>query len=92
MHYTHINISALTPFLMNSLERRGTLCRYPWIALPLQTLLLGLCLTFATPLCCALFKQWADIPFTRLEDELQCKLKKMLGPDTPELVYYNKGL
>ncbi|XP_022903380.1 sideroflexin-1 [Onthophagus taurus] len=83
---------ALTPFIMNHLERRGTLCRYPWLNLPMQIALLGLFLTFATPLCCALFKQKAEIPVNRLEEPLRCKVKKMLGVDCPKYVYYNKGL
>ncbi|KRT80200.1 hypothetical protein AMK59_8391, partial [Oryctes borbonicus] len=83
---------ALTPFVMNHLERRGTLCRYPWMNLPTQVALVGLCLTFATPLCCALFRQRARIPFCRLEDDLQCHLATVLDPDIPQYVYYNKGL
>lgn len=77
---------------MNHLERRGTLCRYPWMTLPVQIGLVGLCLTFATPLCCAFFRQRAEMPFGRLEEDLQCKLETLLGESTPKYVYYNKGL
>lgn len=56
---------------MNHLERRGTLCRYPWLQLPLQVGLVGLCLTFATPLACAFFKQQAQISYNKLEPEVK---------------------
>lgn len=56
---------------MNYLERRGTLCRYPWAALPIQLALVGLILTFATPLACACFKQKAEFRYADLECELK---------------------
>ncbi len=34
--------SVLPPFLMDALERRGVLRRYPWISAPLQVVLCGL--------------------------------------------------
>ncbi|XP_017770198.1 PREDICTED: sideroflexin-1, partial [Nicrophorus vespilloides] len=82
----------LTPFVMNHLERRGTLCRYPWATLPIQVALLGVCLTFATPLACAVFKQKAEIRFSDLEPELKEKLEKKLGKDIPYILFFNKGL
>jgi tricarboxylate carrier len=80
----------LIPLVMNSLEMKGTFKRRPWLNAPLQISLLGLILTFATPLCCAIFKQQATIKPTALEPELQQKIKEMANP--PELLYYNKGL
>lgn len=56
---------------MNWMEQRGTLCRYPWLALPTQTGLLGLCLIFATPAGCALFKQCQCMKFEELDCEAQ---------------------
>jgi hypothetical protein len=56
---------------MNTLERRGTLKRMPWANAPLQVLLCGFCLTFATPMCCALFPQKASIAVDDLEPDLQ---------------------
>uniref|UniRef100_A0A336L873 CSON005877 protein n=1 Tax=Culicoides sonorensis TaxID=179676 RepID=A0A336L873_CULSO len=50
------NILLFTPILMNSLEKRNILRKFPWANAPIQTLFCGLCLTFATPLCCALFR------------------------------------
>jgi hypothetical protein len=77
---------------MNHLEKRGTLRRRPWINLPVQMGFVGLCLTFATPLACAFFKQKAQIAYKKLEPELRDSLDKKFGDSPPEYVYYNKGL
>lgn len=66
-----IFIAVLTPLVLDHLEKRGTLCRYPWLALPASLGVVGLCLTFATPLACAFFKQKASLAFSRLEDDLK---------------------
>lgn len=58
---------------MNVLEKRGFLRRFPWANAPIQTLFCGLCLTFATPMCCALFSQRAAIAVDQLEPELQVR-------------------
>ncbi|XP_063703281.1 sideroflexin-1-3 isoform X2 [Culicoides brevitarsis] len=79
-----------TPILMNALEKRNVLKRYPWANAPIQTLFCGFCLTFATPLCCALFSQIASIKVADLEDDLKEKIKKADIKD--DVVYYNKGL
>jgi len=78
------------PFLMDRLEKRGVLARYPLMSAPLQVLLCGLCLTFATPMACALFPQKSSISVSRLEPELRERIQKL--PDAPTVVYYNKGL
>lgn len=80
----------LIPIIMNSLENKGVFKRMPWAAAPLQISLLGVILTFATPLCCAIFEQKASIKPSALEPELQEKIRNMANP--PELLYYNKGL
>jgi len=80
----------LIPIVMNNLEAKGVFKRMPWAAAPLQISLLGVVLTFATPLCCAIFEQKASIKPTSLEPELQEKIRNMANP--PELLYYNKGL
>nr|CAD7447694.1 unnamed protein product [Timema bartmani] len=80
----------LTPIVMNWLEQKKFLIRYRWAAAPIQVGLVGLCLTFATPMCCALFSQKAAIPVSSLEPELQERINKL--PSPPEVVYYNKGL
>ncbi|CAG0914798.1 unnamed protein product [Notodromas monacha] len=59
------------PVVMNHLEKKGVLKRYPWANAPLQIVLCGVVLVFATPLCCALFPQMSSIAVTRLEQELQ---------------------
>ena len=64
--------------------------KYPRISAPLQTLLCGVSLTFATPLCCALFEQKAAISVDRIEKHLKEKVEKE-NPDIKQL-YYNKGL
>ncbi|XP_065289685.1 sideroflexin-3 [Dermacentor albipictus] len=78
------------PIVMNTLERKGVLQRYPWIGAPLQVGLCGLMLVFATPLCCAIFPQKSHIEVSHLEPELQEVIKKL--PNPPTRVYYNKGL
>lgn len=80
----------LPPLVMNHLEKKGTLLRFPWIAAPLQVALCGICLVSATPLCCALFPQKASIAVSSLEPDVQEKLRK--NPDVGDVVYYNKGL
>ncbi|CAG0913381.1 unnamed protein product [Notodromas monacha] len=82
------------PLYMNHLEKKGVLKRRPWISLPLQILLCGLLLTFATPLCCAVFPQKASIAVSELEQsvqtsillqELRLSLEKPL-PERPALI------
>jgi len=80
----------MIPLVMNKLEANGLFKKYPKAAGPLQVVLLGVILTFATPLCCAIFEQKASIKPTSLEPDLQEKIKNMANP--PELLYYNKGL
>ncbi|XP_063460784.1 sideroflexin-1 isoform X3 [Pan paniscus] len=48
---------AIPPFIMNTLEKKAFLKRFPWMSAPIQVGLVGFCLVFATPLCCALFPQ-----------------------------------
>uniref|UniRef100_A0A0R3SW75 Sidoreflexin n=1 Tax=Hymenolepis diminuta TaxID=6216 RepID=A0A0R3SW75_HYMDI len=83
----------IPPFLMDALERRGVLRRYPWISAPLQVALCGVLLTFATPMCCAIFPQISSRSFNKLEKDLQEKIIKERGDKPPpKYVYYNKGL
>eukprot|EP00731_Ephydatia_muelleri_P020367 Em0013g94a len=78
------------PIIMNSLEKKGILKRYPSLNAPLQITLAGICLVFATPLCCAIFPQKSSIPISSLEDEVRESLLRT-HPDI-KTVYYNKGL
>lgn len=75
---------------MNYLDRRQLLRKAKWAAGPIQVLICGVCLTFATPLCCALFAQRVPISVNRLESDVQEQIRSH-DPNL-ETVYYNKGL
>jgi len=78
------------PFIMNRLENKAWMRRMPWLASPIQIGLIGMVLTFATPMCCAIFPQTASMSVSSLEPELQEAIKsKSPGCKT---VYFNKGL
>uniref|UniRef100_A0A672TP83 Sideroflexin-3 n=1 Tax=Strigops habroptila TaxID=2489341 RepID=A0A672TP83_STRHB len=81
---------AIPPVIMNALEKRAFLKRYPYLNAPLQVGLVGFCLVFATPLCCALFPQKSSMPVSRLEPEVQARIREK-DPQM-ETVYFNKGL
>ena len=59
------------PLVMNKLEKTAAFIKNPWLKAPATVLLTGFCLTFSTPLCCALFPQKASIQLNQLEPELQ---------------------
>jgi len=80
----------MIPLIMNKLDARGLFKKYPKANAPLQVFLVGLILTFATPLCCAIFEQKASIAVADIEPHLQDKIKSL--PNPPTLLYYNKGL
>lgn len=80
----------IPPFIMNALEKKAFLKRFPWMSAPIQVGLVGFCLVFATPLCCALFPQKSSMSVTSLEAELQAELRET-RPDLRR-VYFNKGL
>ncbi|XP_023940885.1 sideroflexin-1-3 [Bicyclus anynana] len=80
----------VTPIITNIAINKGVFCRRPRLVVPFQLLLVGLCVTFATPLCCALFEQRASLAVDSLEDELRTKVKSNY-PKVKE-VYFNKGL
>jgi tricarboxylate carrier len=80
----------IPPVVMSRLENTAAFVKNPWLKAPVTVLLTGLCLTFSTPLCCALFPQRASISLQELEPELQSSLKtRFPGTNT---FYYNKGL
>ena len=80
----------IPPVIMNKLEKTATFIKNPWLKAPATVLLTGFCLTFSTPLCCALFPQKATIQMNQLEPELQATLKATYPGKTT--FYYNKGL
>lgn len=83
-------VAVLAPIIMNYLDRRKLLRNAKWAAAPIQVLICGVCLTFATPLCCALFAQRVPISVNQLESDVQEQIRSHdVGLET---VYYNKGL
>uniref|UniRef100_A0A3Q2YKG2 Sidoreflexin n=1 Tax=Hippocampus comes TaxID=109280 RepID=A0A3Q2YKG2_HIPCM len=80
----------IPPIIMNALEKRAFMKRFPILNAPMQVGLVGLCLVFATPLCCALFPQKSSMKVSGLEAELQDKIRQS-NPATT-VVYFNKGL
>ncbi|XP_043912427.1 sideroflexin-3 [Protopterus annectens] len=81
---------AIPPVIMDALEKKAFMKRMPLLNAPIQVGLVGLCLVFATPLCCALFPQKSSMGVSRLETELQAKIQEK-SPHT-NVVYFNKGL
>ncbi|XP_037949304.1 sideroflexin-1-3 [Teleopsis dalmanni] len=81
---------ALTPVLIEALEKRGFLKRFPRASAPIQTLFCGFVLIFATPLGCAFFSQRASINVSSLEADVQEDIKKK--NDKLNEVWFNKGL
>ena len=59
------------PLIMSRLERTAAFIKNPWLKAPVTVLLTGACLTFSTPLCCALFPQKSSIDFKDLEPAAQ---------------------
>lgn len=80
----------LTPIMVNALDKKHWFRSRPWLSGPVQTLMCGFILMFSTPLCCALFPQKSAIAVEDLEPEVREKLRKL--PNSPTVVYYNKGL
>lgn len=80
----------IPPVVMMSLEKTPSFVKNPWLKAPTTVLLTGFCLTFSTPLCCAVFPQRASIEFKELEPALQESLKKKFPGHA--VFYYNKGL
>ena len=86
----HFPGMVMIPLIMNKLDQRGLFKKYPKANAPLQVFLVGLILTFATPLCCAIFEQKASIAVADTEPGIQLKVRSLVNP--PQLLYYNKGL
>ncbi|XP_038677485.1 sideroflexin-3 [Scyliorhinus canicula] len=81
---------AIPPVIMNALEKRAFLKRFPLLSAPIQVGLVGLSLVFANPLCCALFPQKSSMKVSHLESELQTLIQAR-DPGI-DVVYFNKGL
>ncbi|XP_052225534.1 sideroflexin-1-like isoform X2 [Dreissena polymorpha] len=78
------------PILMSWLEEKQFMKARPWLNAPIQVLVVGFFLVFATPFCCALFPQKSSMAVSSLEKDLQEKIKAL--PDPVDRVYFNKGL
>ncbi|KAK6293812.1 hypothetical protein J4Q44_G00361380 [Coregonus suidteri] len=81
---------AIPPVIMNALEKKAFMKRFPVLNAPVQVGLVGLCLVFATPLCCALFPQKSSMAVSSLEPDLQERIRQS-SPHTTT-VFFNKGL
>ncbi|XP_016401019.1 sideroflexin-1-like [Sinocyclocheilus rhinocerous] len=81
---------AIPPVIMNALEKKAFMKRFPVLNAPVQVGLVGFCLVFATPLCCALFPQKSSMKVSSLEPELQESIRQS-NPNITT-VYFNKGL
>jgi len=80
----------LPPLFMEYLEKKPWFAKRRYLSAPIQVVLVGFFLVFATPMCCALFPQRSAISVSSLEPEVQREiLAKRPGV---QVVYYNKGL
>ncbi|KAG5266760.1 hypothetical protein AALO_G00235910 [Alosa alosa] len=81
---------AIPPVIMNALEKKAFMKRFPVLNAPVQVGLVGFCLVFATPLCCALFPQKSSMSVSSLEADVQERIRK----SSPHIstVFFNKGL
>ncbi|CAH2096985.1 unnamed protein product [Euphydryas editha] len=61
----------VTPLITSYATKRGLFCRRPAMVVPFQLFLVGLCVTFATPLCCAIFEQRASLSVDSLDPDLK---------------------
>jgi len=80
----------IPPIVMNKISDRRFLRMRPWLTAPIQVGMVGFCLVFATPLCCALFPQQSSMSVCSLEEHVQEHIMK-INKHVDE-VYFNKGL
>jgi tricarboxylate carrier len=83
----------LVPVLVNVLSKKKwymRLGRFPAFEAAIQTIGVGFCLAFATPLCCALFPQQSSLRVNQLEAELQEHIAA--NNQFTSRVFFNKGL
>jgi hypothetical protein len=78
------------PVVVDALEKKGAFKNFPKLKPSMYLFVCGAVLVFSTPFGCALFPQTHPIAPSRLESELQEKIKKLPGP--PTTLFYNKGL
>ncbi|RLN94388.1 hypothetical protein BBJ28_00017313 [Nothophytophthora sp. Chile5] len=88
----------IPPVVMNTLEKRPLFQNSKALSATTMVLLTGVCLSFSTPLCCALFPQRSSMAVEKLEPELQETIRQRKfvqhsrNADPITHVFYNKGL
>ncbi|KAE8895193.1 Sideroflexin-1 [Phytophthora fragariae] len=88
----------IPPVIMNKLEQRPTFRNNKIVNALTMVGLTGVCLSFSTPLCCALFPQRSTMAVSSLEPELQEAVRQRTfkqhsaNADPITHVFYNKGL
>ncbi|RAW41726.1 Sideroflexin-1 [Phytophthora cactorum] len=81
------------PVIMNKLEQRPLFRNNKVVNALTMVGLTGVCLSFSTPLCCALFPQRSSMAVSALEPELQETIRQRTFKKDPVThVFYNKGL
>lgn len=68
----------VTPIIVDSLDKRGLFKKYPKSQAPIQVIICGILLTFATPMACALFNQKVEVKVSKLEKEIQVSTESEL--------------
>lgn len=68
----------VTPVIINGLDKRGFFRKYPKSIAPLQVIICGILLTFATPMACALFSQKVEVKISKLEKQIQVSITSIL--------------
>ncbi|KAL2746227.1 sideroflexin-1 [Vespula maculifrons] len=81
-------ITVLSLIIMNYIEKRNILQKVKWATAPIQVIICRICLTFAIPLCCALFVQRVPISVDKLKSEVQKEVRSR-DPGL-QIIYYNK--
>ncbi|KAK7084179.1 Sideroflexin-2 [Halocaridina rubra] len=84
----------ILPVVMERLEKQSWLVRNPRLNAPFQTFACGVILTAMVPIACSLYDQKCSMKSATLAKfEAQAYLKLQENcPETPEYVYFNKGL
>uniref|UniRef100_A0A674EWC3 Sideroflexin-3 n=1 Tax=Salmo trutta TaxID=8032 RepID=A0A674EWC3_SALTR len=78
------------PFMRQRAElRKPFMKRFPVLNASVQVGLVGLCLVFATPLCCALFPQMSYMAVSSLEPDLQERIRQ--SSPYASTIFFNKG-
>jgi len=80
----------LTPLAVTRMEKYHWFKTRPWLNAPFQIAMCGVILLLSTPLCCAIFPQMSSIKTSELEEDVRKKIEAL--PNSPERVYFNKGL